>query len=171
MAGSVGRPGREPVDVAVVHAERRGDQHRVVDLDVGRALPARVLHVLGRDGAAVVLHLRGDREQRTQLVADRSAVGVDLHLVDELHAAVELLGRERAVRGLAEDALVQVRDVGGDQLALASGERVFAAEQHFCELAEGRGRLGPEHHRAPDPGNAFGQIDVGHGSLPSSGLP
>ena len=32
------REGRQTIDVAVVHAERGGDEHRVVNLDVGGAL-------------------------------------------------------------------------------------------------------------------------------------
>ena len=39
--GIVGRPRGEAVDVAVAHAEHRGDEHRVVDLEVGGALLAR----------------------------------------------------------------------------------------------------------------------------------
>src|SRR5688572_26709259 len=44
--GLLRRPRGEPVDVAVVHAERRRDEHGVVDLVVGRTLAARALDVL-----------------------------------------------------------------------------------------------------------------------------
>ena len=64
----VGRgPRRQPVDIAVEHAERCGDQHGVMDLDVGCALAAGRGHVVGGDGTPIDFDLGGDREQRTQL--------------------------------------------------------------------------------------------------------
>ena len=66
----VGRPGREAVDVAVAHAEHRRDQHGVVNLEVGRALRARPLDVVGGHVLAAFGGLAGNRQQRLQLVRD-----------------------------------------------------------------------------------------------------
>ncbi len=65
----VGRgDGRQAVDVAVEHAERRGDEDRVVDFHVGRALRAGTLDVAASVTClAALLDLAGDREQRLQL--------------------------------------------------------------------------------------------------------
>ena len=51
---------------------------------------------------------------------------------------------------LAEEALVQVRDVGSDQLALAARQRVVAAQEHLGQLEQRRGGLGPEGQTAAD---------------------
>ena len=159
----IGRsPRREPVDVAVEHAEGGGDQHRVMDLDVGCALAAGGGHVVGGDRAPVDLDLGGDREQRAQLVADRSARRVALHLLDQGHPSLELHRGEGAVRRLAERALVQIRDVGGDQFALAPAQGVLVAKQNLGEVAERPGGLGAECESAPDSGDPFGQVDVWH---------
>ena len=68
--GIVGRPGGEPVDVAVEHAERRGDEHGVVDFEVGGAQLARALDVGGVTCLPLCRRLAGDDEQRLELVGD-----------------------------------------------------------------------------------------------------
>src|SRR5580704_14634081 len=55
---------RKPIDVAVVHAERRRDQHRVVNLFVGRAVLPGARNIFARDLLAALLHLAGNGEQR-----------------------------------------------------------------------------------------------------------
>ena len=64
------------------------------------------------------------------------------------------------MRALTEKAFVQVRDVGGDQLALTAAECVLAAQENLCQLQQRPCGLGPEHHRAADTWHACGQIDV-----------
>src|SRR5687768_17510021 len=55
-----GREGGEAVDVAVVHAEGRGDEHRVVNLHVGGAVGARLCDVVRGDLLAALLYLARD---------------------------------------------------------------------------------------------------------------
>jgi hypothetical protein len=63
-------------------------------------------------------------------------------------------------------AVVQLRDVGRDQLPLAPGEvvvRVLLSEKDLSEVVEGLGRLGTERHGTDDPGQLLGEVDVRHG--------
>ena len=60
----VRREGGQTVDVAVVHAERRGDQHRVVDLQIGGALFAGRGDQFGSDLAARLLYGARDVQRR-----------------------------------------------------------------------------------------------------------
>src|SRR5262252_6288358 len=59
-----GRQRREAVDIPVEHAERCGDEDRVVDFDVGRTLGACSRDVFGGHLLAALLDLRGNREER-----------------------------------------------------------------------------------------------------------
>jgi hypothetical protein len=63
-----GSPGGQAVDIAVVHAKSRGDQHGVVDLLVGCALLAGTIDILGLDRVAAEPHLLGDVQQRFQFL-------------------------------------------------------------------------------------------------------
>jgi len=58
----------ETVDVAVVHAERRCDQYRIVNFQVACALAASVGDVFLRHLLAVLLYFGGDHQQGLQLV-------------------------------------------------------------------------------------------------------
>ena len=69
--GIVGHPRGEAVHVAVAHAEHGGDEHRVVNLQIGGALLAGARDVGRRDVLAALRRLAGDREQRLQLRRDR----------------------------------------------------------------------------------------------------
>src|ERR1700691_4861921 len=60
-------PCAQAVDVAVVHAEGRGNQHRVVNLDIGGALLFRPRNVVRADTLAILLYLAGNRQQSFQL--------------------------------------------------------------------------------------------------------
>lgn len=63
---------REPVHVTVEHAEGRGDEDRVMDLQVGRACLPRERHVLGAHLLAAFLHGSGDPQQGCELRRDRA---------------------------------------------------------------------------------------------------
>ena len=107
---------------------------------------------LGGDSRPPDLHRAGDAQQRPQLGRDRGAVQVGAHLVDQGHALVELGGGERRVRVQQKLQSLRAGDVGGDQLALAAGQRVAAAQQHLGQLVQRLGRLRPEPHRSGDAG-------------------
>src|SRR5262249_37491112 len=132
--GVVGGDGGQAVDVAVVHAERGGDQDGVVDLHVGGAGVAGGGDQVGGDLQAAALDRAGDGQQRAQLRGDRGLRGVGPHLVHQGHPLGQLGGGERGVRGGAEHAVVAARDVGGDQLPLAPAEGVLAAQQHLGQV-------------------------------------
>ena len=54
------RPSSQTVDIAVVHAKGRRDQHGIVDLMVGGPFLAGALHILGLDGMSSEPDLLGD---------------------------------------------------------------------------------------------------------------
>ena len=152
--GIVGRPGGQPVDVAVAQAEHGGDEHGVVNLEVGGAELARARDVGCRDLLAACRGLAGDDEQRLELVGDGGVFRIALHAHDELFVAVQVVRGDGAVNRLAVAAVVLRRHERRDELALARRERVRAAQQHVDQLVERLGRLRPKGHR---PANA-GQI-------------
>ena len=47
-------------------------------------------------------------------------------------------------------------------------KRALAPQEHLGQLVQRLRGLGPEHHRAEDAGDAFGKIDVWHGTVLSS---
>ena len=63
-AGIAGLPGIKAVHIAVVHAERRSDEYRIVNLQVGRAFTPRSRYVFGSYELAIALHLTRNHEQR-----------------------------------------------------------------------------------------------------------
>lgn len=85
----VGHRRRQPVSIAVVHAERGGDEHGVVKLLVGRACLAGRVDIQGADVLAAPLD-GGDPQQRPQLGVDWRAVRIRPYLVDQRHAARQL---------------------------------------------------------------------------------
>ena len=65
-------PRRESVHVPVIHAERSGDQYRVVDLEVCCAKSSSLLHAFGRDILASLLYLTGDYQKSLKFAGDVS---------------------------------------------------------------------------------------------------
>ena len=55
--------GGEAVDVSVEHAECRGDQHGVVDLDIGRSCFTGVCDIFRRNVLAALLYMSRDDEE------------------------------------------------------------------------------------------------------------
>src|SRR5262245_62075879 len=96
----VRRPRGQAVHVAVAHAEDGGDEDGVVNLEIRRARGARPRDVLGQDVPPAARGLRGDDQERLQLVGDRGALEVALDLRDEVFVAVQVMRRDRAVNGL-----------------------------------------------------------------------
>ena len=80
-----GLPGVQAVDVAVVHAERRRDEDRVVDLEIGRSLGPCGVDVRARDALAVDRDLAGD-------VQERSNLRIDLRGVDNFQGSTSITG-------------------------------------------------------------------------------
>jgi hypothetical protein len=143
----------QAVDVPVEHAERGGDQHRVVDLAVGRALGARGGDLLPGDEPAVLAHQGGDSEQCPDLRRHLATVRVGQDLLDLGGAARQLRRRAGPVRTRAVPAPVEVRHVGGDQLSLPSREGAVAPQQDLAQVAEHRSRLRPVLEQSTDAGN------------------
>src|SRR5687768_7528632 len=110
LAG-VGRPSRQPVDVAVVHAEGRRDEDRVVDLEVGGACGAGCRDVAFGHGATAPLDRCRDLEQGTKAGAHGSLPRISLDALHDVVAAGDLTSREGGVREIAEPALVEAGHV------------------------------------------------------------
>ena len=155
-----GRP--KPVDVPVEHAERRRDQHGVMDLQVGRARGPRFRDGLSSDHAPAHLHQACDLEQRSELGRNRGGAQVGERLLDLRHASRQLRRRGSAVRARAVDAVVPFRHVGRDQLALAAGERVVTAQQNLGELRQRPGGLRPVGEQRADARMVIAPVDVRH---------
>jgi len=103
-----GLPGVEAVDVAVVHAERRSDQDRVVNLEVGRAFSPCRVDVRARDALTVNRDLARDVQEGAKLRIDLGRIGIVLYVLDQLDPAVELESGEGAVRVLADTVLLRL---------------------------------------------------------------
>jgi hypothetical protein len=94
------------------------------------------------------------------------AVEIGADLVDQSHSGVELGGGERGVRVAAEGAVVERRDVRGDQFALAPGQRIGRDEQCVDERLEWAGGLRAVGEHARDSrmsGLVQAEVDVCHG--------
>ena len=81
---------------------------------------------------------------------------------ESLKTNLALLLRNAAVGVLAEEAVVEVRDVGGDEFPVAPTEGALVPQEDFGQLVERLRRVGPEGHEAPDAGKIFGKVDVSH---------
>ena len=108
-----GRPRRQAIDIAVEHAECRGNQHGVVNLDVGGPVQARARHVAGHHVRPAARGLCSDDQQRLQLVGDAGLLEVVLHL-DHQVLVLQMMGGDSAVNGLAVAAVVLRRGERGD---------------------------------------------------------
>jgi len=133
------RERRQPVDVAVEHGEGRGNEHRVVDLDVGGAGAARALDVGRGDLFAAFLHLGGNRHEGFQLRGYRGGLKVTLDGIDDRVVAAEVMGGGGPMAGLTEMAVVAIRDERGDHLfrrglACGTGD---GDEREVVALADG----------------------------------
>ena len=87
---------------------------------------------------------------------------VRLDALDQVFVAVEAGGGDGSVDGLAVVAIVEIRHVGGDKLALAGSEAVRAVEQGLDQIVEGPGSFRAEGHCTADAGQPIGQRDVRH---------
>jgi hypothetical protein len=161
----VGRPRCEAVDVAVAQAEHRGDEHGVVNLEIGGTGLTGPRDMVGLHMPAAAGREPGNRQQRLQLLRHRRLLRVRLDPEHQVLGALQVVRRDGAVNGLAVSALVFSRHVGGNQLALAGRERVRAAQQDVHEFVEGAGGLGAECHRAADARQAGRQVDVSHAEI------
>ena len=151
------------VDIPVEHAEGGGDQHRVVDLDVGGALVTGTLDVCGLHIEPAPRDLGRDVEQCPELGAHVGGRRVVAHGVDQVVVALEIVSGRGPVAGMTEVAVVSRGDIGGDHLSLSAGQGARATEKDFGKLAHRLGRLRPEGERTGDSWKLGGQGDVGHG--------
>ena len=105
LAG-VGGPGRQPVDVAVVHAEGRRNEDRVVDLDVV-APSARAVAMSASVTARPLCWTDAAIAREHGAGAHGSLARVPLDAVDDVVAALQLMSGEGGMRALAEAAFVE----------------------------------------------------------------
>jgi hypothetical protein len=154
---------RQTVDVAVEHAERRRNEDGVVNFPVRCAFAAGCLDVDGRDVLAALLHLDRDRQEGAKLLRDWCAGVIAFHGVDERIIATEMMRSGGAVARLAEMTVVARRHERRDGLALAAGQSVGPAQQHFGKLAQRFGGLGTECETAGDARKSLRESDVRHG--------
>jgi hypothetical protein len=73
--------GSQTVDVPVKHAEHRGDQNGVVDLQISRLRRTGLGDKLSADAESALLRGRGDRQQGLQLGRHRCAGGIGADLL------------------------------------------------------------------------------------------
>jgi len=162
--GVLRRKGPQTVDIPVVHAEHRRDEHRVVNFAVGGALRASHRDVLLCDRPAILAHLVGDGKERLQLRRYVRPLIGNRYGIDKSPVAVEQLNGSGRVAGGAEDALVSRGDEGGDELPLARREGRWAPQEDVRELAHRAGGLRVIYKERSDPGNPGGHGNVGYGA-------
>ena len=104
------------------------------------------------DQLAVLLDLAGDGQQGLELGADVGLREVGLDLLDESFVAAQVGGGDGAVDAVAVVGAVAAGNVGGDQFALAAGERAGAGEQDFDEGVEGPRGFRAKGHGAANAG-------------------
>ena len=155
-------PRGQSVHVAIAHAEHGGDEHRVVDLEIGRAVLTRSRDVGRRDVLAPFGRLPRDDEQRLELVGDGGLLGIRLDARDELFIAMQMVRRNGAVDRLAVPAVVLRRHERRNQLALAWGERVRTSQEHVDDFVQRLCGFGPERHGAADSRQPRWKRDVRH---------
>src|SRR6185503_14689505 len=149
--------------------EDGGDEHRVVDFQVGGAAFTRARDVVGGDGLPAFCRLACDDEQRLQLVRDRRLFRIGLDLDDEVLVAAEMMCGDGAMNRLTVAALVLRGDVGRDELALGLRQAVWAAQEDIDELVERLRCFRPERHRAANTGQPFRKGDMWSGWLTRCG--
>ena len=81
-----GRPGAQPVDIAVIHTKRSGYQHGIVNLQVGGAKFAGKGNILIGNVFTVSLHLVGDVQQRPQFIRNRGYRQSYLDIVNQVQS-------------------------------------------------------------------------------------
>ena len=133
-----------------------------MNLDVGRPFISRSRDVGVAHVAAASLHAGGDRQQRPQLCRHRRALGVGDDRVDERAVITKMTRRDGRVTVMAEAAVVQRRDRGGDQFSLAAAQRTRGMEEDVGECAHRLRDVGTDHEQRADPGDALGDSDMGH---------
>ena len=63
---------------------------------------------------------------------------------------------------MTEDAVVETRDVGGDQFPVSGTQAVRRVQQRVSEQTQGLGDVGTEREQRSDAGDAFRDGDEGH---------
>ena len=113
-------PRTESVDVTIAHAKDCGNQHRIVNFEIGCAKIACCVDVLGRDMISAELHFSRDIEQRLEPGRDLRVGPVSLHFLDQRFVMPQLGRGNCTMNRLAKEAVVAPGDVRGDHLSLAT---------------------------------------------------
>src|SRR5215469_7951944 len=162
-AGIARLPRVESIHIAVVHAERRRNENRIVNLQIGRAFAPGSVYVFRGYEFAVALHLARDCQQCFQLWRHRRAFEVRLYLAYYVVSA-QVTGCSRAVAGLAKIAVVLRRNVGRNQFALTGREAVGLMQQLMGQVAHGLRCLWSKGECTADSRQTFGKCDMCHSS-------
>src|SRR5580692_8982414 len=157
-----GRRSGQPVDVAVEHTKGRSDQYSVMDIAVRGALAPGSFDLLRSYRLAALLHAGRNRDQRLQLFGDWCIPVILPNLVDQRFIAVQVLAGRGAMTGVAIEAVVEIADMRGDQLAFGPADPFIVTEQDIRECSHRVRRLGSESHQAPDAGEVVINVDVWH---------
>ena len=99
---AAGLPGREPIDVAVIHAERRRDQNGIVYIQIARALLTRLVDKLGCDSLCVSLNMSSNLQQRFEFRGEVCSSRIAADCIDKLGAPTNMMGGGCTVARLAE---------------------------------------------------------------------
>src|ERR1700683_5872515 len=112
--GISGSPRSQAIDVAVAHAENRGDQYGVVDFLVVGAFVTCALDIFGGDVLTALLYFAGYGEQRLLLVRDGRGLEVAFYLSYQGFVVPEIVSGGSSVYSLTKIAVVLGGDVGRD---------------------------------------------------------
>ena len=140
------------IDPVVVELKERADGYRVVERLIGPTGLARTIHVLLANGSGVANHLLDKGVKRPVLVGDRRAVEIIQDTLYQSAIPVQLR-RDRGVGANSEQALIELRSKGRDELALPGRQGRRAAHHSLREQRQELGSLGLEREQMQDLGN------------------
>jgi len=99
---TAGLPGREPIDVAIVHAEGCRNQNGIVYVQIARAVLTRLVDKLGCDSLCVSLNVSSDLQQRFEFRGDVCSRWIAADCIDKLWASANMMGGCCTMACLAE---------------------------------------------------------------------
>lgn len=166
--GILGRPSRQSVYVTVAHTENSRDQDGIVDLPIDCTFAACCINVTFGHQLTSLLNFTRDIEQGLELGRNFRVCPVGLYFLNKLFIVIQLSSCDRAMNGLAEQAIVAPGNVCGNQFALARCQGAFTTQQDIHELVDGGSSFRAIGHRSKDSGEfptelgCKGQLNMGH---------
>ena len=99
-------PSRQAIYIAVVHAKRRGDKDRVVNLQVCGAGLASFVDYFHCHVLPTLSHIVRDIEKRLQLFRQWRVFGIQRGLCDKILVTAEMISGDSAVHRLAIETVI-----------------------------------------------------------------